>query len=262
MTLPRTRSKLAATAAPVAIAAALLCTAPAFAQNAQPAPKQTTPAAGRDMHSKSIAPQPNTNATAAKSSAKDDSAQNLLDEAVNVVNDMKKDPKVVELLEKAKGVYIVPSFGRGAVIVGARGGAGLVTVKQADGWSDPAFYDFGAISFGPQVGGAGGSVAFILMNQTAVDAFKSGNKISLNAGAGLSIVNYSADSQASWGKGDVVMWSDAPGAYVGATVSVTDINWDDDRNQDFYGKKTDMTQILQGEVSNRAGQQLDSTLPM
>ena len=50
MTLPRTRSKLAATAAPVAIAAALLCTAPAFAQNERPAAKQTTPATGRDMH--------------------------------------------------------------------------------------------------------------------------------------------------------------------------------------------------------------------
>jgi hypothetical protein len=62
------------------------------------------------------------------------------------------------------------------------------------------------------------------MSRSAVDAFKSGNTFSLNAGAGLSIVDYSANGQASRGKGDFVMWSATAGAYVGATISVTDVN--------------------------------------
>lgn len=93
------------------------------------------------------------------------------------------DPQLKQLLGKAKGVFLVPEFGRGAVIVivGGRGGAGLVLAKDNGQWSDPAFYDFGAISLGAQAGGSGGKVAFLLMTDKAVDAFKSGNKISLNS---------------------------------------------------------------------------------
>jgi predicted outer membrane protein/lipid-binding SYLF domain-containing protein len=148
------------------------------------------------------------------------SAQNLVDESVKVVKRMEDDSQLADAMKRAKGIYIVPEFGRGAVVVGARGGAGVVTVRKDGKWSDPAFYDFGAISVGPQVGGSGGAVAFLLMSQGAVDAFKGGNKFSLNAGAGLSIVNYSADGQASWGKGDIVMWSNTSGAYVGATITL------------------------------------------
>jgi len=189
------------------------------------------------------------------------SAQNLVNEAVQVVRTMEKDQQLANAMKKAKGIYIVPRFGRAAVVVGARGGAGLVTVRQDGKWSDPAFYDFGAISLGPQVGGSGGAVAFLLMSQGAVDAFKSGNKFSLNAEAGLSIVNYSANSQASWGKGDIVMWSDTAGAYIGATVSVTDINWDDERNRQYYGTNADVTKILNGNVSNAGARELISALP-
>lgn len=194
-------------------------------------------------------------------SANQSDAQALVNEAAQMVKTMQDDPELAKALKKAKGLYLVPDFGRGAAIVGARGGAGLVTVREDGKWSDPAFYDFGAISFGPQVGGSGGQVAFLLMSQGAVDAFKSGNKFSLNADAGLSIVNYSANSQASWGKGDIFMWSNTSGAYVGATISVTDINWDDDNNRQYYGRDVDMTKILNGSVSNAAARPLKASLP-
>lgn len=176
--------------------------------------------------------------------------QSLLKSATAEVRTMKQNPQLKQLLAKAKGVYLVPEFGRGALIVGGRGGAGVVLAKNNGKWSDPAFYDFGAISFGPQAGGSGGKVAFLLMTDNAVDAFKSGNKISLNAGAGLTIVNFSHGSQASWGKGDIVMWTDNSGAYAGANVSVTDLNWADNNNEAYYGRKVQPDQILAGNVNS------------
>ena len=164
-------------------------------------------------------------------------ARSLVKEATSVVRQMKSDQKMARLLSKAKGVYIVPDFGRAGLIAGAKGGAGLMMAKTPTGWTDPAFYDFGGISIGAQVGASGGSVAFVLMSKDAVDAFKSGNKFSLNGNAGLSIINYSAGSQGSWGKGDIVFWSDTEGAYAGATVGVSDLNWDDDNNRGYYGRK-------------------------
>jgi len=199
--------------------------------------------------------------TGANTAPQPSDAQDLVNRAVTVVKDMKADHRLVPLLRQAKGLYIVPDFGRGGLIIGGRGGVGLVTLNHHGKWSDPAFYDMGGISVGPQVGGSGGSIAFLLMSQGAVDAFKSGNKFSLNAGAGLSIVNYSANSQASWGNNDIILWSDTSGAYVGATISVTDVNWDDSNNRNYYGKNVDMTRIIDGSVSNAGAEKLQSQLP-
>ncbi len=188
------------------------------------------------------------------------SAQYLVNAASNVVKTMQKDPQLASLLKKAKGLYIVPEFGQGALVVGAHGGTELVTVQHNGTWSDPAFYDMGGISVGPQIGAAGGSIAFLLMSQGAVNAFKSGNDFSLNANAGLSVVNYSAGTQASWGKGDIIMWTDTSGAYIGATISVTDINWDNAYNQTYYRRDVDMTDIMNGKVRNAGADPLRQEL--
>lgn len=198
-------------------------------------------------------------AAAARPQAQD--AQNLVNQAVRIVDKMKRDPGLLRLMRRARGLYIVPNFGRGAFIVGGRGGTGLVVVRHAGRWTDPAFYNMGGISIGAQIGGSGGSIAFLLMSPGAVDAFRSGNKISLNAGAGLSIVNYSANSQASWGKGDIIMWSDTSGAFVGAEISATDINWDDGKNRSYYGRGVDVPQVLNGKAYNPGARRLLQVLP-
>ncbi|WNO54495.1 lipid-binding SYLF domain-containing protein [Stakelama saccharophila] len=196
--------------------------------------------------------------------ATDDDAQDartLVDEAARQVETMKADPDLAGLMQKAKGIYIVPEFGRGALIVGGRGGAGVVVANQDTGWSPPAFYDFGSLSVGAQAGGSGGQLAFLLMTDDAVNAFMSGNQVSLNAESGLSIINYSENAQASLGKGDIIMWSDTEGAYAGATVSVTDINWDDENNRAYYGRDVEPRQVLTGKVSAPQSSNLESALP-
>ncbi len=147
------------------------------------------------------------------------------------------------------------------MIVGARGGVGLATIHEGNTWTDPAFFDMGAISIGPQVGGSGGSIAFLLMTPKSVKDFRTSNNFALNAGAGLSIVTYSGNAQASWGKGDIILWSDTPGAYAGAAVSVSDIAWDADNNKKFYGDDPTMAKVLKGTEKNAAAAPLKRALP-
>lgn len=211
-------------------------------------------------HNTTTGPTTNGSTTANRQANKND-AQQLVNEATAEVKKMSADPQLKKLLAKAKGVYLVPEFGRGALIVGGRGGAGVVLANKNGKWTDPAFYDMGGISIGAQAGGSGGEVAFLLMSKGAVDAFKSGNKFSLNAGAGLSIVNYSANSQASWGKGDIILWSNTKGAYAGATISVTDVNWADGNNKAYYGRKVDPSKILAGDVIAPDATKLKAALP-
>ncbi|WP_421860097.1 lipid-binding SYLF domain-containing protein [Parvibaculum sp.] len=187
-------------------------------------------------------------------------AQGLIDESVSVVGQMKADEGFQEVLQRAKGIYIVPDYGKGAAIVGGEGGAGVVLVKQNAEWTDPAFYNFGGVSLGAQAGGEAGSMAFLLMTDDAVNAFKSGNKVTLDADAGFTLVNWSADAEASWGKADVVTWSDTEGLFGGASLGVTDINWDDDSNEVVYGAGTDMSAVLAGKVENDNAEKLKNAL--
>jgi lipid-binding SYLF domain-containing protein len=202
-----------------------------------------------------------TDASSTVSTDDQSDTQNLVSEATAEVQKMKADPQLAKLLQKAEGVYIVPEFGRGALIVGGKGGAGVVMTKQNGAWtSSPAFYDFGSLSIGAQAGGSGGRIAFLLMTDNAVNAFMSGNKVSLNADSDLSIVNYSANAEASWGKGDIILWSDTSGAYAGATISVGDLNWDDGNNQAYYGSKVEPRQVLTGKVTNPKAAPLQQAL--
>jgi lipid-binding SYLF domain-containing protein len=83
---------------------------------------------------------------------------------------------------------------------------------------------------GAQAGGAGGSFAMLLMNERATDAFRNKNAFALNADAGLTIVDYSADTQASAGRGDAIIWSDTVGLFAGASIGVSGIVRDEDEN--------------------------------
>lgn len=182
--------------------------------------------------------------------------------AVQVVQKMKSDPRLTQLLERAHGVFIVPNYGRGALGIGAQGGEGLLVTRNGEQFGSPAFYNMGGVSIGAQVGAAAGEVAFLLMTERAVQQFRSDRKFSLNADAGLTIGNYSARAQTSAGKvQDVVVWSDTEGAYAGVSAGVTDILPDNEANRAYYGRSdaTPLT-ILSGRMEDPYGNALGSVL--
>src|SRR5262245_36169662 len=76
---------------------------------------------------------------------------------------------VRDLLKKAKGVYIAPEVLRGAFIVGASGGSGVLLIRDDKGrWNGPAFYTIGEASFGLQAGGDKSEVMLLIMSDRGV----------------------------------------------------------------------------------------------
>jgi lipid-binding SYLF domain-containing protein len=210
----------------------LLLGAPAFAANSgAPVPAQTQ----------------NTKAA---------TAQHILTRAANTIRQVKADKYFAKLLNRAKGVVIFSSVTKGAVIAGGAGGEGVLLSRRNGRWSDPAFIGIGSISFGPQVGGKAGPMVMLLMTDKALYDFSSRNNFSLNANAGLTIVNYSTKGQGGFGKGDVIVWSGAGGAFVGASASVSDITADTARDAAFYGKRASTEQIMKGDVHSGHAQPL------
>lgn len=244
-------------------AIALLAAATSLAASAQTASQTDTPQGGRQTAKPVVAQertgpstvQQRTNPTGGQpgvvqegSDASD--ATTHLNRAIAVLHQMERNRDVAAQLAKSKGVFIVPDSVRVAVGVGARGGAGVLLVRRADGWGTPAFYNMAGITLGAQLGAEGGGMAFILNDQKALNGFMQDNKFSLNAEAGLTVVEWSKRGEGSLGWGDITAWSDTEGLFGGAVIALTDIRFDAAETTAYYRKPVAARDVVAGRVPN------------
>lgn len=189
------------------------------------------------------------------------SANKHVANAVAVVKRMETDPTMQRVMMDAKGVYILPTYGRAALGIGGQGGAGVLLVRQGPDWGEPAFYNIGGISIGAQVGAEGGAVAFVLKNDKAVQRFTDKNNFSLSADAGITVINWAKIAQGSTGEGDVVAWSGTKGLFGNvATISVNDIRYNERMTSAYYGKTTTAMDVIDGKVKNPSSDALKQAL--
>lgn len=172
-----------------------------------------------------------------------------------------QDPGIRDQLRDAKAVFVMPRYGRGALIVGGAGGPAVAMVRHDQQWTGPALYHVGSVSIGAQAGGEGGSVVMILKSDRAVAKLEQANNFSLDANAGLSIVTWSRDAETQTSSPDIVMWSDMKGLYAGASVAVSDAKFDGAATSTLYGRDVSARDILQGTVHTALADDLVKALP-
>lgn len=178
--------------------------------------------------------------------------------ALTIVHQLVAEPRMKELLQKCKGVFIVPAYGRAALGIGANVGSGVLVLRRDDGsWRGPAFYDLGGITLGLQAGAEGGPLAMVLNNDKAVSEFMKKDNFSLSADAGLTIVNWSRGVNAAAGAGDIVAWSSAKGLFGDAiAVGLRDIRFNQGVTNVYYKRALQPQDIAEGKVSNPQAQAL------
>jgi lipid-binding SYLF domain-containing protein len=181
-------------------------------------------------------------------------AQSQVRDAAQVIRRMERDRGAASLLRNAKGVFVIPHYGRAALGIGGRGGEGVLMIKRNGQWTDVAFYNTGGASIGLEAGVEGGSLVYVLNDDKAVTAFRQDNKWSLNAEAGLTVFQWSGKAHANAGRGDVTVWSDTKGLLGAAAVSVTDIDFDEEDNAAFYGRRVRADDIFSQRASARPAQ--------
>jgi lipid-binding SYLF domain-containing protein len=179
-------------------------------------------------------------------------------EAVSVAQQMHQDAQLSDTLAQARGVFIVPDYATAALLIGGSGGEGVMLQNDNGQWSDPVFYDVGGISVGAQAGVAAGSIAFVLMSDEAVAGFLQENNFSLDAEAGLTVINWAAKAEAAAGLGDVLVWTDTEGLLAELSVGVSDINFDEEETARFYGRTVTPQEVLAGTVHNPHADHLKS----
>jgi lipid-binding SYLF domain-containing protein len=189
-------------------------------------------------------------------------ANRHVDEARTAIVILAKDPVMAEAIQWSTGIFILPSYRRAALAIGASGGTGVLLRKREDGkWSSPAFFTLGELSVGLQVGAVAGPFAFVLLNDKAIQRFTQRNNFSMGADTGLTVANWKRVARGSIGKGDVIAWSSARGIFADvAAVSVDDIRYDEKMTDAYYHRKLSANDVLSDHVSNNQAQGLQQAL--
>jgi len=176
--------------------------------------------------------------------------QALVDRALVTINDLKHDKEfgnARELALKARAILIVPRLYKGGFFVGGEGGSGVLMTQNSNGnWSDPAFYDLGAASFGFQFGIEQSEMVLFVMSQKALDALNK-DSFTLGADAGITVVtlgsNLSGATTAAAGP-DIVSWASSSGAFAGVSLSGSVIKPNSADDTAYYGHPVTLSDIL------------------
>jgi lipid-binding SYLF domain-containing protein len=194
-------------------------------------------------------------------------ARQLVEKAKLTVEEFQKDPNMGgfrDLAKKAKGMLILPQMLRGAFIVGASGGNGVLVARDENAaqWRGPAFHTLGGASFGFQAGADAAEVIVLVMTERGVTKLlspqvKLGTDISVAVGpVGGGVAAATAGLSA-----DLISYSMAKGLYGGFSVDGSVAGVRTALNQAYYGKPVTPTDILiKGTVKNPQADALIGTV--
>ena len=156
------------------------------------------------------------------------------------------------LLERAYGVVVIPDVIKGALIIGGRGGKGVMAVCNPDGtWSNPVFVTLAGANIGFQWGVQSTDVVFVLMSRKSVEGI-AGGKVTLGADASVAagpIGRTAAAATDATLKAQVLAYSRSEGIFAGIALDGSVISIDDASNASAYGVSGILaSQILGGQA--------------
>jgi len=187
--------------------------------------------------------------------------EQLVEKARLTVEAFATDPQQQELyrwVSRSKGLFIVPQILRGAFVFGGAGGGGVLLVRdeQSGEWSQPAFYNIGAVSFGLQAGADASELIFVVRTQRGLEEFYRSD-FKLGADVGVSIGTLGSSASMEGITVDLVSFGRTKGAFMGMALNGALIAVSDGSNEAYYGKPVRPADILvKNTVSNPASARL------
>jgi lipid-binding SYLF domain-containing protein len=169
-----------------------------------------------------------------------------------------------DLIKNSKAVFLIPQLLKGAFMVGASGGNGLLLVRdeKTGNWHGPAFYTVGGASFGLQFGGEASEVANLILTQRGITSFLSHSlKLGADVGVAVGPIGVGASAATANLSADLISFSRSKGLYGGISLDGAVVAVRDSLNEAYYGKKVNPTDILiKREVKNPQAKGLIETV--
>lgn len=155
-----------------------------------------------------------------------------------------------EITESATCIGVVPGLKKGAFIVGAEYGQGVVTCRTGHGWSAPVFIRMEGGSWGFQIGGQGTDLVLVAVNQRGFqDLIASKFKIGATASAAAGPVGRTAQAATNWKlNSELLTWSRSKGLFAGVDLSGVVVSQNTADTNAFYGGSHSAEAILHGQV--------------
>jgi SH3 domain-containing YSC84-like protein 1 len=174
----------------------------------------------------------------------------LVDKSQLMMESLRTDQNFTDfrtLIKQAKGVFLIPELLKGAFVVGASGGTGVLLVRDEKNshWNGPAFYTVGGVSWGLQIGAESSEMVLLLMTQRGVSSFLT-NSLKLGADVGVAAgpVGFGTSVATANLSADILSFSRSKGLYAGISLHGALIATRDSLNDAYYGKKITPTDIL------------------
>ena len=143
------------------------------------------------------------------------------------------------LLKRAQGIAIIPKMARGALLIGGRGGKGVLLVRGPDGrWSNPSFITIGGVSIGWQFGVQTVDVVLVFTTRQSIEGV-TGGKLTLGADASLAVGPLGRQASGATDttfSSEVYAYSRAEGLFAGLALDGGVIAIDRKANARFYQK--------------------------
>jgi len=191
--------------------------------------------------------------TVVAASSKED-LQNRVDSAKVVLDQIMaaKDKTIPSnILRSATCVAVVPSLVKGAFVVGAQHGQGVVTCRTGHGWSAPVFIRMAGGSFGFQIGGQATDLILIAVNDRGMqDLLKDKFKIGGDASAAAGPVGRAGQASTDWKmSAELLSYSRNRGLFAGIDLDGTSVSQNREDTELYYGGPQDFSEVLKGSVA-------------
>jgi lipid-binding SYLF domain-containing protein len=152
-----------------------------------------------------------------------------------------------DLMERARGIAVIPHVVKGAFGIGGSYGKGLISQRQSNGrWSTPAFIDMGGGSLGFQIGVQATDVILVFTNEEGIKSLLSG-KVTLGGNASVAAGPVGRQAKADTDiklNSAIYSYSRSKGLFAGVSLEGAVITIDNDENRRVYGKNVTGEEIL------------------
>lgn len=178
--------------------------------------------------------------------ARIDAAKLVLDQIMNAGD--RSIP--MNILQQATCVGIVPGMMKGAFVVGAQYGQGVVTCRTGHGWSAPVFIRMAGGSFGFQIGGQSVDLVLVAVNDRGFqDLLKNKFKVGGDAAASAGPVGRNTEAATDWKmNAELLTYSRSKGLFAGIDLNGTSVSQNSDDTERYYGQAHSFESVLKGSV--------------
>ena len=150
----------------------------------------------------------------------------------------------------AKCIAVVPGVVKGAFIVGAEYGQGVVTCRTPQGWSGPVFIRLAGGSFGFQIGGQGTDLVLVATNDKGFQDLLH-NRVKIGADVSAAAGPVGRDAQASTDismRAEMLTWSRSRGIFAGIDLNGATVSQNASDTDELYGAHHRFDDVLRAEV--------------